>query len=202
MTVSEYISSGILELYVMGNLSADEALGVEKMMVLHPEIRDEVTAIEIALEQYGQSNAVQPHATIKPLLLATIDYMQRLGSGEAPVAAPIMNASSTSADFAQWISRSDFQKPEAVEDIHVKLISANAEATTAIVWIRHMAPDEVHHDEHEKFLILEGTCDIIVDGKIHSLVPGDYFQIPLHSDHRVVVTSEVACKVVLQRVAA
>ncbi len=172
------------------------------MIVLHPEVQEEVSAIELSLENYALANAVQPHATVKPLLLATIDYMQRLGSGEAPANPAILNESSAASDFAEWISRSDFQNPENVEDIHVKLIAATPQATTAIVWIKYMAPDEVHHDEHEKFLILEGTCDIIVDGKVHSLVPGDFFQIPLHSDHRVEVTSSIPCKVVLQRVAA
>jgi mannose-6-phosphate isomerase-like protein (cupin superfamily) len=200
--VSEYIESGILELYVMGSISADEAEEVEKMMVLHPEIQNEVHAIELSLEKFAQVNAVQPPATVKPLLLATIDYMQRLGSGEAPVTAPVMNAQTTASDFAEWINRNDFQNPENVDDIHVKLIAATPQATTAIVWIRYMAPDEVHHDEHEKFFILEGTCNIIVDEKIHSLKAGDYFEIPLHSDHRVEVTSATPCKVILQRVAA
>lgn len=172
------------------------------MMALHPEILDEVRAIEESLETYAQANAIQPHATVKPLLLATIDYMQRLGSGEAPVNPAILNEASTPSDFSEWISREDFQNPENVEDIHVKLIAATPQASTAIVWLKYMAPDEVHHDEHEKFLILEGTCNIIVDGKINSLKAGDYFQIPLHSDHRVEVTSSTPCKVVLQRVAA
>ena len=200
--ISEYIESGILELYVMGMLSAADATEVEKMMALHPEVKDEVRAIELSLETYAQVNAVQPHATVKPMLLATIDYMQRLGSGEAPSNPPILNETTSVSDYAQWINRSDFNNPETVEDIHVKLIAATPQATTAIVWIRYMAPDEVHHDEHEKFLILEGTCDIVVDGKIHSLKAGDFFQIPLHADHRVEVTSAIPCKVVLQRVAA
>ncbi len=200
--ISEYIESGILELYVMGMLSAAEAVEVEKMMAMHPEVLTEVNAIELSLEKYAQANAVEPHATVKPLLLATIDYMQRLGSGEAPSDPPIMNEHTTIADFSEWINRADFQNPENVDDIHVKLIAHTPQATTAIVWMKYTAPDEVHHNEHEKFLILEGTCNIHVDDKIYGLKAGDYFQIPLHSDHKVEVTSKIACKVVLQRVAA
>lgn len=200
--VSEYIESGILELYVLGMISAEEAVEVEKMMALHPEIMHEVSAIELSLEKYAQANAVQPHATVKPMLLATLDFMQRLGSGETPSNPPILNESSVPADFAAWTSRADFANPEKVDDIVVKLIAHTPQATSAIVWIREMAPDEVHHNEHEKFLILEGTCDIIVGDQSHSLKAGDYFQIPLHADHRVVVTSAIPCKVVLQRVAA
>lgn len=201
-SITEYIESGILEMYVMGLTSESESVEVEKMMALHPEILEEVRAIERSLETYSRTIAVEPHATVKPLLLATIDFMKRLGGGETPADPPILNENSKASDYAQWIDRDDFRNPEHVDEIHVKLIAHTPQCTSAIVWIRNMAPDEVHHNEHEKFLILEGTCDIIVDGKANSLKAGDYFQIPLHSDHRVVVTSEVPCKVVLQRVAA
>lgn len=201
-SVTEYIESGILEMYVMGLTSEEESTEVEKMMALHPEILAEVRAIERSLELYGQADSAEPHGTVKPLLLATIDFMQRLGKGETPVDPPVLNEHSKASDYAEWIDRVDFANPEKVDDIHVKLIAHTPQATSAIVWIKHMAPDEVHHNEYEKFLILEGTCDIIVDGKTNSLKAGDYFQVPLHADHRVIVTSEIPCKVVLQRVAA
>lgn len=55
-----YIESGILELYVMGQLSAPEMLEVEKRAAISPEIRQEIEAIEIALEQYALKGAVEP----------------------------------------------------------------------------------------------------------------------------------------------
>ena len=201
-SISEYIESGVLEMYVMGLTSEAESVEVEKMMLMHPEVLAEVRAIEKSLESYSRTLAVEPHATVKPLLLATIDFMQRLGGGETPSDPPILNEHSKAADYAEWIDREDFRNPERVDDIVVKLIAHTPQATSAIVWIRHMAPDEVHHNEYEKFLILEGTCDIMVGDQKNSLKAGDYFQIPLHADHRVVVTSSVPCKVVLQRVAA
>ena len=73
---------------------------------------------------------------------------------------------------------------------------------TAVIWIGQMAPDETHDDEHEKFLILEGTCDITVGNDVHHLKAGDYFAIPLHKTHMVKVTSDVPCKAILQRIAA
>ena len=69
-------------------------------------------------------------------------------------------------------------------------------------WLKDYAPQEVHDDEHEKFLIIEGTCDIIVGNEINQLVAGDYFAIPLHKNHIIKVTSSQPCKVILQRVAA
>ncbi len=70
-----YIESGILELYVMGQLSAPEMLEVEQRAAASPEIRRELEAIEIALERYALTNAVEPsedlfnniEAQLKPL---------------------------------------------------------------------------------------------------------------------------------------
>lgn len=200
--VSDYIESGVLELYVMGMASPHESEEVEKMATLHPEVRTEIEEIEKSLEVYAKAKAVSPHATVKPMLLATIDYMKRMGGGEAPSNPSILNENSKPSDFAEWINRADMTAPENFEEIFVKLIAHTPQATTGIVWIKNMAPHEVHHDEHEKFLILEGTCDIVVGDTVHKLVPGDYFQIPLHAGHRVEVTSDVPCKVILQRVAA
>jgi quercetin dioxygenase-like cupin family protein len=122
--------------------------------------------------------------------------------GEAPANPKILNENFTPAEYAEWVNRSDMQSPGEFDDIHVKLIAHTPQATTAIVWIETMAPHEVHHNEYEKFLILEGTYDIISEETVHKLVTGSYFQIPLHEGHRVIVTSEIPCKVILQRVAA
>jgi mannose-6-phosphate isomerase-like protein (cupin superfamily) len=173
------------------------------MKDLHPEVSKELEQIELGFEQFDQLNKKQPHGAVKPMILATLDFVKRMENGESPSHPPLLTANSKKQDFAQWLDRSDFENPEEIEEIYGKIISMNAETGgTLVVWIKHMAPEEVHHAEYEKFLILEGTCDIVVSGKVHSLVPGDFFQIPLFEDHEVIVTSEIPCKVILQRTAA
>ncbi len=200
--LTEYIESGILELYVMGATTPDESREVEEMAAAHYQIREELNTISQSLEQYAQANAVQPHPTVKYLLLATIDYMERLKKGEQPASPPELTAASRPADFAMWLNRPDLQGPDVVTEIYVKLIGATQQATTAIVWLQEEAHNEVHHDEYERFLIIEGTCDITVGEEINHLKPGDYFAVPLHQPHTVKVTSQEPCKVILQRVAA
>jgi len=55
-----YIESGVLELYVLGDLSPEETLHVEEMASRYPEVRDELAAIEQAMEEYAMQNAVEP----------------------------------------------------------------------------------------------------------------------------------------------
>lgn len=63
-----YIESGVLELYVLGDLSPEEALQVEEMASQYPEVRDEIAAIEQAMEQYAMQNAVEPSADVETRL--------------------------------------------------------------------------------------------------------------------------------------
>ncbi|WP_375326130.1 anti-sigma factor domain-containing protein [Flagellimonas sp. GZD32] len=49
MDVKEYIASGILELYVAGALSPEENLEVQHYALQHPEIQQEIEAIEKAV---------------------------------------------------------------------------------------------------------------------------------------------------------
>lgn len=57
MTSKEYIDTGILELYVFGKLSDDEILEVKEMIAKHPDVKQEVIAIEDAVIDLSQSVA-------------------------------------------------------------------------------------------------------------------------------------------------
>lgn len=55
-----YIETGILELYVLGHLNAQEQREAEEMAAKYPAIKEEITAIEIAMEQYAIKHAIEP----------------------------------------------------------------------------------------------------------------------------------------------
>ena len=203
MTIIEFINSGILELYVMGNASESEQEEVESMANQYNEIRQEIDRISEALEKYAMVNAIRPSPVVKTMLMATIDYSERLKNGEAVSFPPFLHKNSAIKDYAEWINRPDLNEPIFHgDDIYAKIIGHTPKMTTVIVWIKNEAPREIHDHEFESFLILEGTCDIMVSGKANHLVPGNYFTIPLHQYHQVMVTSTIPCKAILQRVAA
>lgn len=201
MTSKELIDSGILEQYVLGSASPADILEVEKLAAEDPAIRLEIDLISETFEKLAMENAVEPPVVIKPFLMALINYMERMNNGEAASAPPVLNQNSKVSDFDEWLNREDMVSP-GTEDLFARIISYTPEATTAIVWIKEYAPQEVHDNEYEKFLIVEGTCDIIVDEDVNHLKPGDYFAIPLYKNHMVRVTSSIPCKVLLQRIAA
>jgi len=198
----EFIASGILEQYVMGITTPNETEEVMQRAAADAAIRMEIESISKTLEDYAMRNAVAPNAYVKPFLIATIDYTERLTNGEVATFPPALHKDSKIADFEPWLNRPDMTLLDATEDLYAKIIGTTQDSVTAIVWIKDYAPQEVHDNEHERFLIIEGTCNIIVAEEVHALVAGDYFAIPLHKHHMIQVTSAIPCKAILQRVAA
>lgn len=73
MEINEIISSGLLELYVMGETTAEETLLVQTMAANHKEVASELSAIEIAMESYAQAHAIKPSTSVKENIFAKIN---------------------------------------------------------------------------------------------------------------------------------
>ena len=201
MTSKQFIESGILEQYVFGTASPSELEEVERMAAADPLIRSEINAICETLEIQAMANAIEPGPAVKPFLMAEINYTERLKNGEPVTTPPLLHEQSTPADYTSWLNRDDMQYT-GTENLFARIIGYTPEVVTAIVWIKTITPQEIHDDEYERFLIVEGTCDILVGDETSHLVPGDYFAIPLYKNHVVKVTSAIPCKIILQRAAA
>ena len=200
--VQEYINSGILEDYVLGFTTPEETQEVAAMSGLHPEIEQQINEISESLQQLSSTAAPKINPTLRTSVLGTIDFMERMKAGEAVSNPPILNINSKINDFQEWISKPEMTLPDDFKDSHAKIIGANEVATTMIVWLTTEAPHEIHHDQYERFLILEGACELTIDNDVNYLKSGDYIEIPLHVVHNLVVTSDIPCKVIMQRVAA
>ena len=88
--IKDYIESGVLELYVLGDLSKEERLQVEEMANLHPKIATELTQIELAMESVALNLAVIPSDSQKAkflnsLTLAEDNVESKVSSTEAKV---------------------------------------------------------------------------------------------------------------------
>lgn len=73
MNIEEYISSGILEAYVMDQLSSAERIEVEAAAEKHPEIREELNKIELSMEALAFATAITPPEGVKEKLTAEIE---------------------------------------------------------------------------------------------------------------------------------
>jgi anti-sigma-K factor RskA len=70
--LKSYIESGILELYVLGDVTPTEKLQVEEMASKHPAIKAELDEIERSMELYAENNAVEPPEHLRSKILNSL----------------------------------------------------------------------------------------------------------------------------------
>ncbi len=72
MDIKDIISSGLLELYVLGLANEQETAQVIALSKQHPEIAAEIKAIESGLEDYARLYAVEPGSSVKENIMSAI----------------------------------------------------------------------------------------------------------------------------------
>ncbi len=76
MNIIEYISSGILESYALGELAAHERVLVEKNLAQYPELRTELQRVEETQEALLMQMAIAPRKAVKENLFQKIDVQK------------------------------------------------------------------------------------------------------------------------------
>jgi len=202
MKLESIIESGNLELYAIGALPTIEMQQVEAKLLAFPSLRLELLSIEQTLEEYAQLLKVKVNPFIKSFLSAKINYWDRLESKDVKCLAPVLSKNSKIEDFKLWLDDVDFKEPSIYKLMAGHILDASATRTIFIAWLNDGIPPEIHTEVKEKFLIVEGTCDVTIGENKYALVPGDFIEIPLHIEHYIQVTSDVRCKVILELTAA
>jgi anti-sigma-K factor RskA len=87
VNAKDIISSGILELYVLGLSSAAENAEVEQWTKEYPELLEEIAAIELAMEKLAKANAVAPAPSLKSSIFAKINASEQ-SAETTPTVAP------------------------------------------------------------------------------------------------------------------
>jgi len=72
VNIKEYISSGVVESYVLGLLTAQEKFEFEQYCEAYPELKEARDSFERAIEKQAMENAVPPPAGIKERIRSAI----------------------------------------------------------------------------------------------------------------------------------
>jgi mannose-6-phosphate isomerase-like protein (cupin superfamily) len=200
----EFIASGILEAFVHGGLTEQEQQFVELMTQMHPTVATELDALEHAHARLllAAKMEKQPQERSKARFLSFMDLETVENKESKVIRPPFLHGKSRREDYDLWVNREGISPPEVYDNLFVQPLDANAEYMTLLVWVKKEIGGEVHLDAVEKFLVLEGTCMIDIEGSQFSLQAGDYMSIPKFKEHTVYVTSETPCKLIVQQIAA
>jgi anti-sigma-K factor RskA len=72
VNIKEYISSGVVESYVLGMLSAQEKFDFEQYCEVYPELKAARNAFELAIEKQAMENAMTPPSNVREKVLSAI----------------------------------------------------------------------------------------------------------------------------------
>lgn len=196
MNLQPYIASGILELYVLDLLSQDEKIGLERMLKVYPILKEEVLSIENALENYAQANAIKPSKKLEKEIIEIVTNL----AIEQDISFEQLPKINEYSNYHNWLPLINQIKPNEIDGgIFTKVLKYNDEISQVLVVSEINIPEEIHDDELESFLILEGNCECIISGKSRFMGPGDFMAIPLYEPHDVIVKSKQVTAI-LQRV--
>lgn len=73
MNLKEYISSGILEAYLLDEVTPQERMEVQRMLHKHPDIKKELNLIEESMETFAMKSALTPRQELKSKILSKVD---------------------------------------------------------------------------------------------------------------------------------
>jgi anti-sigma-K factor RskA len=107
LNIQDYISTGILESYVLGLVSEEEKKQVEAFMHQYPEISAEVKAIEEAFAAMAHAQQAAPPAHLKEAVMASIINRPVAGSTpghakEKPTSTPALPATGMMVSLQRW----------------------------------------------------------------------------------------------------
>ena len=82
MNAQEYIETGLLELYVMGSLSNEEMLEVERNAKSNPEIMQEFIRVQNTLLNYAADYEVAPRPELSAIILDRVEKDARSSTSQ------------------------------------------------------------------------------------------------------------------------
>ncbi|WP_184550734.1 anti-sigma factor [Mucilaginibacter sp. FT3.2] len=177
-----YIETGILELYVLGDITPDEKRQVEEMASKHPEIKTELDEIELSMEFYAKENAVEPSENLRSRVLGSL--LTNLADDNIFTAAPLHNendsyeeennivalpASKKENNFYKYAFAASFAlliaSSVALVDVNSKLTDSNSQLVALQADKQHFANQvnlmdkelSVFRDTSYKLIRLKGT---------------------------------------------
>jgi len=100
--IEQYIASGILETYVLGELPEEERQGVEAVAAQYPEVRQEIGRIEETLESFAFKMAIKPAPHVKEQLLHRVEETATGPQKEEKTTDPIIRKHPATAAWVKY----------------------------------------------------------------------------------------------------
>jgi mannose-6-phosphate isomerase-like protein (cupin superfamily) len=180
MQLQDYINSGILEQYCLGLLTPGELEAVLVMSTVYPEVKKDLTEIELAIERMASINAITPKAALKQQIINLII------TNDQAITLDNLPATNKYSNYQTWLNAVEHLIPnEPFDDFFACPLQHNDKIEQTLIVTKLGVPEESHGDVIESFFILKGQCVCTVGNHTYTLGAGDFLEIPLHTEHDV-----------------
>lgn len=88
LDIQAYIASGVLEAYVLGHASEQEARAVQCLSKIYPEVREALDVLEADLVTYARAHEVELPSGLKDRIMAEVRATPQEGTSDLAPAAP------------------------------------------------------------------------------------------------------------------
>jgi mannose-6-phosphate isomerase-like protein (cupin superfamily) len=191
-----YKESGVIEAYCLGLLPEKEAAALTLAAEKDLQLQQQIAETEEALRSYS---CVDESAALKGSILSSLSSMPLFTKIDI-ANPPLIHRNS---DITDWNEAIAHIEPETDHgDIKTSFLVFTDELQLCVAWLSDRLEEDEHHEDdfEESFLILEGSCECNVGGKIFRLKAGDYLDIPFNTPHTITSTSPQGyVKAIIQR---
>jgi mannose-6-phosphate isomerase-like protein (cupin superfamily) len=194
--MEKHTESGIIEAYCLGLLSENEAAAITLDAAADTLLQQQIEETEQALKNYSHMSRAM---ALKESILASLAAVAPLTKIDI-TRPPLINRNSDIADWNEAIAHIEPQNDHG--SIKTSFITYAPELQLCIAWLSGKLEEDEHHEDEfeESFLILEGSCECNIAGKIFHLKAGDYLDIPFNAHHTITSTSPQGyVKAIIQR---
>lgn len=200
----EFLISGVVEDYCLGTASPEDVVKLMELCARCPEAKAYLKKNEKGMESFIGGFSKKPSERSKSIIRNHIldnlklEKTKLIGTDQM---LPEFIGISRHSKIEHWDALlNGIEPPAEFDNIFVKPLFDSPKRKLTLVWAKDLVPDEVHDDMNESFLLLEGTVDCYINDEVFSMVRGDFMDIPLHSVHKVVVTSSTTGKAIRSEV--
>jgi mannose-6-phosphate isomerase-like protein (cupin superfamily) len=177
--------------------------------LLHEEGADPVSApildqVEDDLIAFADAQAIAPPTALRDKILGKLHALNEQTRSQKKLDLhdlPMLDPQSNWLEWKEVVS--GIPAPTDFENIHMHLLEDSEQRILNLVFVREFVEEEVHHDLHESFLLLQGTCtchitDEAGNQRSVNMQTGDYIAFGLGETHDVVITSSEPAIAILQ----
>jgi mannose-6-phosphate isomerase-like protein (cupin superfamily) len=192
----EYLQSNQLDTYCLGLLGPAEAKEVERLAATYPSIRAELDRLRQAMADDALARPVMPRPELKSRIMLALSQLDQTPAFDLNE-LPLINAYSNVNQWQRTVA--SIQPPPTYRNLFGHILRQDAQIEQFLLWVKQSIKSEVHHNEQESFLILEGSCECSFGGELVQLTVGDYLDVPIDLEHTVRVMSNTPVKAIIQR---